>query len=549
MEIDNYRLNRKHSESLARENKFQTSKTKLKKYNLNHNRSEALADELNLQKTQTEFEKSSLKKITNSGITENEIKLRRKRTNPYRPQAIKNDGIIFLSFLIFLVVFGLLFLVWKKQDISEMEKRTLQQKPKFTSERLFSGEYSKEFEAYYADQFPMRNQFMSLYKSLVSLMNSFPGGKQKIHLVTGSKNQPNDTPAANHPKDKNQDTINHDDQGDKLEPNSEAAQKGNDNNADGNTPENNVEKKNKEKTQNRELQYNDTSNIIIDGKAMEIFGYFPENAVAYANRINHLRDVLPDQIRLIHLVAPPAIAFNGLEELEAESKIVYQAIDQIYQAENDSIIKVDAITNIAKHTDEYIYFNTDHHWTGRGAYYAYQAFCLYTGQTATALKDMELTKPDYEFLGTLYSFTGNSPLLENSKDQAEIFLPKYSGTNTVYSDTSMSDGVPTMLLDSESIIDSQYLLYSGGDVALSLIKSNINNGKSILVIKDSFANAFLPFLMDNYENIYSVDPRYMIDPILPFISEKKINDVLVLNSAFITGNAEWLGGFDNIIGY
>lgn len=154
---------------------------------------------------------------------------------------------------------------------------------------------------------------------------------------------------------------------------------------------------------------------------MEIFGYFPENAVAYANRINHLRDVLPDQIRLIHLVAPPAIAFNGLEELEAESKIVYQAIDQIYQAENDSIIKVDAITNIAKHTDEYIYFNTDHHWTGRGAYYAYQAFCLYTGQTATALKDMELTKPDYEFLGTLYSFTGNSPLLENSKDQAEIF--------------------------------------------------------------------------------------------------------------------------------
>jgi len=91
--------------------------------------------------------------------------------------------------------------------------------------------------------------------------------------------------------------------------------------------------------------------------------------------------------------------------------------------------------------------------------------------------------------------------------------------------------------------------FSGNDVALSLIKSDINNGKSIIVIKDSYANAFLPFLMDHYENVYSVDPRYLSDPILSFIKEKEINDVLVLNSAFITGNVEWIGGLDNIIGY
>lgn len=495
-----------------------------------------------------EIEKYNLNQ-KRSEFTSRERKPQRKKPNPYRPQAIKNDGIIFISFFIFLVVFGLLFMIWKKQDISETEKRTLQQKPKLTSERLFSGEYGKEIEAYYADQFPMREQFMGFYKSLVSLMNSIPGGKQKIHLVTASKNQPGDTLPANDPQTKNQDTNNQVEPNKKSETNLENIIKEKNNNETGDNPEKNAEENKKEKNQNRELQYSDTSNIIVDGKAMELFGYLPENAEAYANRINYLRDSLPGQVRLIHLIAPPAIAFNGMEELEAESKIVYQAIDQIYQAENDSIIKVDAITNIAKHADEYIYFNTDHHWTGRGAYYAYQAFCFYTGQTATALEDMKLTKPDYEFLGSLYSFTGNNPLLEKSKDQAEIFLPKHSGTNTVYSDTSMSDGVPTMLLDSESEIDSQYILYSGGDVALSLIKSDINNGKSILVLKDSFGNAFLPFLMDNYENIYSVDPRYMTDPILPFISEKGINDVLVLNSAFITGMADWLNGYDNIIGY
>ena len=505
MDIGKYSLNHKHPKISSGEAIPRKVKLDIDKYSLNRKHLDIPTSEVMSRKVKSEIHKYSLNH-KHPEFSAGEV-IPQRKTNPYKPQANKNDGIIFISFFIF-SLFSDCFLVWKTRRFRN-GKRALQQKPILSPERLFNGEYSKEFEAYYADQFPMRNQFMGLYKSLVTLMNTFPGGKQKIHLVTGAKNQPNDILKANNPHAKKQDINNQFEQNNKSETNLENILKEKNNDEKGDNSAKIVE----EKTQNRELQYNDNSNIIIDGKAMEIFGYFPENAVAYANRINYLRDVLPDQVRLIHLIAPPAIAFNGLEELESESKIVYQAIEQIYQTENDSIIKVDAITNIAKHADEYIYFNTDHHWTGRGAYYAYQAFCFYTGQTATALEDMELTKPDYKFLGSLYSFTGNSPLLENSKDQAEIFLPKHSGTNTVYSDTSMSDGVPTMLLDSESEIDSQYILYSGGDVALSLIKSNIDNGKSILVIKDSYANAFLPFLMDNYENIYSVDPRYMTDPI------------------------------------
>lgn len=193
-----------------------------------------------------EIEKYNLNQ-KRSEFRSRERKPQRKKPNPYRPQAIKNDGIIFISFFIFLVVFGLLFMIWKKQDISETEKRTLQQKPKLTSERLFSGEYGKEIEAYYADQFPMREQFMGFYKSLVSLMNSIPGGKQKIHLVTASKNQPGDTLPANDPQTKNQDTNNQVEPNKKSETNLENIIKEKNNNETGDNPEKNIEENKKEK--------------------------------------------------------------------------------------------------------------------------------------------------------------------------------------------------------------------------------------------------------------------------------------------------------------
>jgi hypothetical protein len=462
----------------------------------------------------------------------------RSRKNPFLPQARKHDRIIFASFFLFIVLFGFLFLIWPKHDISKTEKRSLQQMPKLNSESLFSGQYGQQVDAFYSDQFPLRDQFMSFYNSLLNIMTSVPGSDQNIKIITNPKKPANDSFAMNAPQEKTetQDETDKDDAiGEPQKANLDLESLlENDQGAD------DIE---------QNLQFNDSANVIIDGVAMELFGYLPENAISYANRITFLRENLPEDIRLIHLMAPPAITYNQVKDLEYQREIVETAINDIYQAEKGSIIKVDALSNIGKHASEYIYFRTDHHWTGRGAYYAYEAFCESIGEKATPLEEMEIKKPNYEFLGSLYNFTGNNPLLLDSKDQAEIILPKHSGTNTIYSGTAMSDGVPSILLDWEMEIDSHYILFSGNDVALSLIKSDINNGKSIIVIKDSYANAFLPFLMDHYENVYSVDPRYLSDPILSFIKEKEINDVLVLNSAFITGNVEWIGGLDNIIGY
>ena len=82
-------------------------------------------------------------------------------------------------------------------------------------------------------------------------------------------------------------------------------------------------------------------------------------------------------------------------------------IDFCYSQMDDKIITVDAYSKLRSHTDEYIYFRTDHHWTQLGAYYAYTAFCEAAGFEAVPLDAFETGRYD-RFVGSMYNFTANS---------------------------------------------------------------------------------------------------------------------------------------------
>ena len=117
-------------------------------------------------------------------------------------------------------------------------------------------------------------------------------------------------------------------------------------------------------------------------------------------------------------------------------------------------------------------------------------------------------------------------------------------------DASMSDPIEGLLLayDSDQY-DNHYMRYIGGDTPLAVIKSSLKNGKRIAVVKESYGNAFAPYLMNHYEEVYIIDPRLFSSSLVSFIEERNIDDVIVVNYAFAISNTDWLNGFDNIIGY
>jgi hypothetical protein len=85
-------------------------------------------------------------------------------------------------------------------------------------------------------------------------------------------------------------------------------------------------------------------------------------------------------------------------------------------------------------------------------------------------------------------------------------------------------------------MSNKYGIFMGGDQPLAKITTNVKNGKKIAVIKDSYANAFIPFLLPHYEEIYVVDPRQYTHNFLDLVKKNGIQNVLILNYSFITEN-------------
>ena len=94
---------------------------------------------------------------------------------------------------------------------------------------------------------------------------------------------------------------------------------------------------------------------------------------------------------------------------------------------------------------------------------------------------------------------------------------------------------------------NKYLAFIQGDNPLVQFKTDLTNGKKIVVLKESFGNALVPFLLNHYEEVYVIDPRSLSADLPAFIEQHGIQDVLIVNYAFAVTNTKWLDGFEAMI--
>lgn len=160
---------------------------------------------------------------------------------------------------------------------------------------------------------------------------------------------------------------------------------------------------------------------------------------------------------------------------------------------------VDVSTALKSHNSEEIYYHTDHHWTSLGAYYGYEAFAKSQGFTPRSLESMGMKTVSEEFLGTLYS-----KVLDKSTqpDRVEI-----RGTQPVYEVTA--DGKQQVFYDMSALSrKDHYEVFFGGNYGEVQIETPAASGKKLLIFKDSYANCFVPYLLEDYAEITMIDLRY-----------------------------------------
>lgn len=194
-------------------------------------------------------------------------------------------------------------------------------------------------------------------------------------------------------------------------------------------------------------------------------------------------------------------------------------INDIYkEIGEDNTVDVNEI--LKAHKDEYLYYKTDHHWTTLGAYYA---FTEYADKTGINIEKYTTKLVTDKFYGTMSSKAN----LEIEADKVYIYEPdKEEEVSVRYNNsTELKDSLYEM-----SALDKKdkYSIFLGGNNPLVQITTNAENDRKVLVIKDSFAHCFIPFMISGFSKIDVVDLRYYNESIRKMIEEGGYTDILVL---------------------
>lgn len=450
------------------------------------------------------------------------------------------------SFFGFLIVMGLIGLMWfARPSVSTVEKRNLAEFPKLTWSSFWDGSFFTGLDTWYADTYPLREVLISMNTAFHDLY-----GIRSVQIVGDTQGQKADeiptgdtTPST----DDNQtggseDTGN---TGDTTKPDD---------------TETDDEPAAGDGTISAPLEAAG-SVYIADNCGFGLYYFSQDSAQRYCNYVNNLYESLNGQSDLYVLIAPISAGVlldqSVLDEVGASDE--KEATEWMYSQMNSGVKTVSTFDTLKKHNGEYIYFHTDHHWTALGAYYAYEEFCKEKGITPHELSDFE-TMTFEGFLGTFYAKSEQSPALGSNPDTVTAYVP--NGTNTMK--TFMKDGdgwteyTWPIVNDVSNYAKSElYATFAGGDQPISSAHNEtITDGSSVLVIKNSYGNAFIPFLVDHYEYVYWIDFRYYQsycawagdsnDTISEFAKANDIDDIIFLTDISATGNGGLLDSMEPV---
>ena len=264
--------------------------------------------------------------------------------------------------------------------------------------------------------------------------------------------------------------------------------------------------------------------VAVDDAAYELYTYLDDVAGNYADSINKVASALDGKADVYDMVIPLSseITFPDNLKDEINSSDQHQAMQDIQAKMNDKVKSVDIYDALMQHRNEYIYFRTDHHWTALGAYYAYRQFCETKGIEPEDLTGYE-TKEFDGFLGSFYNDTSDAKLKANP-DVVTAYLPHDESVLHVTASDGTKYDWPVIYDVSNYGAGLKYSTFIASDNPCTEIENkSLTDGSSCVVVKESFGNAFIPFLVDHYQKIYVIDYRYWTGSVSKIAEEKGIS--------------------------
>lgn len=444
-------------------------------------------------------------------------------------------------FVVLAVLTVISFIIPLRPVRSQSEKRNLAQFPEFSWEALTSGTYFDDITLWFSDTFPGREGWLELSSSVselhgyseISIQGDLPMSDQIPVIPDPTKPSTEPTqPTQTEPTEATEPTEESIVIQEVTQPTGEVEEWGG-------------------------VNAGENAQIMYSGNTIQIgdtaFGYCIFNQYGsdlYAQTISDAAAALADKdVRVVSMPLPTSIGI--MVEKEYQEKLGCAPQDEIinymFSQMDDSVVKVNLYSTLVEHNDEYIYFRTDHHWTARGAYYAYVELCETLGYEAAPLDAFE-ERDMGTFAGGLYYGVAHTSKLR--KDTVYAYMPQGDIELLICKDGKNGFDWPLLTDMSQKAENTKYMTFLAGDHAMCIVTNNsIPDGPSCVVVKDSYGNPLVTLLAQTYHKVYAIDYRsYYATSLTRFVVEHDIDDVILTNNLNAAQYAETCDGIRRVVG-
>ncbi len=283
--------------------------------------------------------------------------------------------------------------------------------------------------------------------------------------------------------------------------------------------------------------------IQIGEAGYELYSYVESLGKRYTTVVNRTANALKGKAKVYDIIVPTSVGItlpdNKIAKVNSSNQ--NKAIKGMYKNLNKNVTGIPLYDTFMQHRTEYIYFRTDHHWTSRGAYYAYQQFCEVKGIEPRELSDYK-TKNFGGFYGSFYTDTNKSRILKKDKVKAYYPVNNKKISMIYHHENGGKYKAPVICDGTNYSTQLKYCAFLAGDNPYTVVRNKkVKDGSSCLVVKESYGNAFVPYLADDYQKVYVVDYRYWKGSIKNFVKKNKVQDVIFINNISMTRNAYLIG--------
>ena len=536
-------------------------------------------------------EKIMEEKLTEENITEEKITEEKsievetskaKSTEETSPEKPKKDfpyakvfSLAMMGLLCCLCVLGMLLPL--RPRYSDAEKRELKQFPAFSVQGLFAGAYFRDISSWYQDSYPGKEEWMLLasktkafyglqgeqiYGAAEQVKEEIPTGegamaetfalkkdgegvqeggteKKESDGESQRKADARDKKEGKEQTEEGKGTEEKQEEGEAKQ--SSDAKQGSTQEKEENSnfetdAEGNLQIKKADKAEN--VAGEQIGSLYLNGDSAYELYYFSEKAVrAHASLLNTVQAMFP-KVKLSTMIVPNS--FGVILDPKVQEKLASSGMDQAiaysYSLMDKRVNTVNVFDALSAHKKEYIYFRTDHHWTQLGAYYGYQEYCKSMGYSTKPLSDYQ--KMDFpEFYGTFYFFMNRPESLKGHPDQVTAYQGSMNTMQYTDSKGNLQEG--KLINDAGQMLPgNKYNCFMLGDHGyVEIHNEEAPRKKSILVLKDSYGNAFVPLLAQDYRDVYVVDYRHYQGNASSLIQDKGIEEILFLNNIMGIGES------------